>query len=270
MRSMPPLVVTATANISWLNPKIAYPNDPASRAKAAAACEAAGAAIFHMHAEDSWRESIEAVRSSSDLVVQCGMSSLPIPERMEVYESSADMISIIVSHHDEAFAEVETNVLHGRDELERYAGLCREHGVKPELEIWHSGSIWNLRYLIDRGLLDAPYVTTLFFGWPGGTWSPPTIEEYLYRRRQLPEDCVATVSIMGEGQLPIIAAAMAQGDHVRVGTEDNPFSRDGSVASTERLVEEVVEIARAMGRPVASPQEARSMLGIRTRGGATR
>jgi len=262
MPEMQPLVVTATANVSWLHPEIEYPRDPAARGRAAAACAAAGAAVYHMHAEDSWRASIEAVRDSCDVIVQCGMSSLPIPDRMEVYDSRADMISVIASHHDEAFAQVETNVLHGRDELARYGALCREYGVKPELEIWHSGSIWNLCYLIERGLLDPPYVTTLFFGWPGGTWSPPTIEEYLYRRRQLPDGCVVTVSVMGEGQLPLLAAAIGQGDHVRVGTEDNPFGRDGSPASTERLVAEVVELARAMGRPVASPDQARSLLGI--------
>lgn len=257
-----PLVVTSTANVSWLHPEVPYPTDAAGRAKAASACADAGAAVFHMHAEDSWTESIAAVRAASDLVVQCGMSSLPIPERMEVYEQGADMISIIASHHDEAFVSVETNVLHGRDELEQYAALCREHNVKPEWEIWHSGSIWNLRYLIHKGLLDPPYVTTLFFGWPGGTWSPPSLEEYLHRRRQLPEGSVATVSVMGPEQVPLLAAAIGQGDHVRVGTEDNPFGRDGSVAPTEKLVEEIADLARAMGRRLATPDEAREMLGI--------
>ena len=262
MSARQPLVVTATPNVSWLHPEVPYPTDARARARAAAACASAGASVFHMHAEDSWTASIEAVRSASDLVVQCGMSSLPIPERMEVYEQGADMISIIASHHDEAFVGVETNVLHGRDELAEYAKLCREHRVKPELEIWHSGSIWNLRYLIDKGLVDPPYVTTLFFGWPGGTWSPPSLEEYLYRRRQLPEGSVATVSVMGPEQVPLLAAAIGQGDHVRVGTEDNPFGRDGSVVSAEKLVEELADLARAMGRRLATPAEAREMLGI--------
>jgi 3-keto-5-aminohexanoate cleavage enzyme len=270
MDALEPLVVTATANISWLHPEVDYPKDPTARARAASACASAGAAVFHMHAEDSWSESIAAVRSASDLIVQCGMSSLPIPDRMEVFHSGADMISVIASHHDEAFAEVETNVLHGRDELESYAHLCRDYQVKPEFEIWHSGSVWNLRYLIDKGLVDPPYVTTLFFGWPGGTWSPPTVEEYLHRRRLLPEDCVVTVSIMGEGQLAVLAAAIGKGDHVRVGTEDNPFARDGSEASTEKLVEEVCELAGAMGRRIASPDEARGLLGTRPRERSTR
>jgi 3-keto-5-aminohexanoate cleavage enzyme len=248
--------------MSWLHPELEFPVTPSDMAEEAKRCEEAGASIVHLHSIKDWRALIAAVRSSSSMLVQCGMSSLPIPERMEVYEQGADMISIIASHHDEAFVGVETNVLHGRDELEQYAALCREHSVKPEWEIWHSGSIWNLRYLIDKGLLDPPYVTTLFFGWPGGTWSPPSLEEYLHRRRQLPEGSVATVSVMGSEQVPLLAAAIGQGDHVRVGTEDNPYGRDGSVAPTEKLVEEIADLARAMGRRLATPDEAREMLGI--------
>lgn len=265
---MEPLVITATPNVCWLHPEVAYPTSPAERAAEARACSEAGAAVLHMHAEESWAASIAAVRRAADVVVQCGMSSLPIPERMEVFREQADMISIIASHHDEAFVGVETNVLHSRSELEQYARLCREHRVKPELEIWHAGSIWNLRYLIDRRLLDAPYVTTMFFGWPGGTWSPPTLEEYLARRRQLPASAVATVSVMGPEQIPLLAAAIGQGDHVRVGSEDLPFGRDGTVVPTHQLVAEVAELARAMGRRVATPAQARAMLGIAERGPA--
>ena len=82
-----------------------------------------------MHADD-WTGAITAVRKESGLIVQCGMSSLPIPERIEVFERKADMISIITSHHDEAFAEVDTHALHPREELLEYASLSAEHGVK--------------------------------------------------------------------------------------------------------------------------------------------
>jgi len=50
------------------------------------------------------------------------------PERMEVYQEKGDMISIILNHHDEAFAETDCNVLHTKDELLEYARLCREYG----------------------------------------------------------------------------------------------------------------------------------------------
>ena len=76
-------------------------------------------------------------------------------------------------------------------------------------------------------MVEPPYFTSLFFGWPGGSWSPPTVEEYQYRRRYLPESSIVTVSIMDERQIDIMAAVILAGDHIRVGTEDYPFDRHG-------------------------------------------
>lgn len=173
------------------------------------------------------------------------------------------MISIILNHHDEAFAQTECNVLHLKEELIEYANLCNQYGVRPEFEVWHAGSIWNLNYLIDKKLLTPPYITTMFFGWPGGTWSPPTVEEYLYRRSMMPQGCAINVSIMGKEQRDIIAAAIIHGDHVRVGTEDYPFTHDGKLATCHELVKETAEMARAMGREVATVEQARRITGIK-------
>jgi len=258
---MDPLVITATANTCWLHPEVEYPRTSQEIALEARRCCEKGAAVFHIHGEGQWPEVISAIRSSSDIIIQCGMSTLTLEERIEVFQHKGDMISIILNHHDEAFAEVECNVLHTKEELAGYAAACTKYGIRPEFEVWHSGSIWNLNYLIGKGLLKRPYITTLFFGWPGGTWSPPTIEEYLYRRKQMPEGCVCTVSIMHESQMKIVTTAIVQGDHVRVGTEDYPFNRRGDIASTSELVEEAADIARAIGRPIATAGEARAMLG---------
>jgi 3-keto-5-aminohexanoate cleavage enzyme len=254
-----PLIITATPNICWLSPEIPYPRTVEDIAAEAVLCEQAGASIFHTHAEGMWADVIHAVRQQTPLIVQCGMSSLPISDRMPVWTERADMISMIVSHHDEAFAGLDVHVLHPREELEEYMRLCNEYGVKPELEVWHAGSIWNMRYLIDKGLLPAPYFATLFFGWPGGTWSPPTVEEYLYRRRHMPEGSILNVSIMGPEQRAILAAAITHGDHVRVGTEDYPYL-DGNVAQAHALVADVADLARRLGREVATPEQAREIL----------
>jgi 3-keto-5-aminohexanoate cleavage enzyme len=262
---MQPLIITATPNISWLHPEVDYPRSPEATAGEALRCFQNGASILHTHAEGGWAETIKAVRARCDIIIQCGMSSLPIGARMEVYENKADMISIILNHHDEAFARTECLVLHPREELEEYARLCRKHGTAPEWEVWHAGSIWNLNHLIGRKLIRPPYVTTLFFGWPGGTWSPPRVEEYLYRRKLMPAGCVCNVSIMGEGQRAIITAAILMGDHVRVGTEDNPFDHGGKVVPTHELVRETAEIARALGRPLATVTQARKMIGLKYR-----
>ena len=260
---MEPLIITATPNICWLHPETPYPATPEAMAEEARLCQDAGASILHMHADD-WIGTMAAVRRETDLIVQCGMSSHDIPQRMDVFENGADMISIITSHHDEAFVELDMHKLHPREELAEYARLSREYGVLLEYETWHEGGIWNLRWLIEQGLVDAPYFTSIFFGWPGGSWSQPTIDEYLRRTAALPEGSVATVSVMAPEQVRIVAAAIVQGDHVRVGTEDFPFDRAGNVASTHQLVRQAAEIARAVGREIATPAQAREIVGTRS------
>ncbi len=258
-----PVIITATPNICWLHPEVPYPATPEEMAEEAALCAENGASVLHVHGEANWAAYISKMRSRTDIIIQCGMSSLPLDTRMAALENGADMLSVIASHHDEAFAEgIETNVLHTRSELQSHADACARHGVRIEFEIWHTGSIWNLAYLIQHGIIQPPFVTTMFFNWPGGTWSPADVEEYLHRRRYMPQESVITVSIMGEGQMELIACALAKGDHVRVGTEDNPYNRKGNIVPTHELVREVAETARSMGRPVATPATARRILGI--------
>lgn len=264
MKKLQPLMITATANICWLAPdEVDYPTTPEAIIEEALLCRDAGATIIHTHAEGRWEEVIKLHRQQcGDLILQCGMSSLQIPERMDVFKNDADMMSIIVSHHDEAFTQQDFHVLHPREELQQYMELCAAHNIKPELEVWNTGSIWNMNWLIERGLLKPPYFTSLFFDWPGGAWSPASIEEYLYRRKYMPEDTLVTVSVMGLEQIKLLTAAIVMGDHVRVGTEDNPYNRNGDIATTHELVAEVAEIARAVGRPIATIAQAREMIGL--------
>jgi 3-keto-5-aminohexanoate cleavage enzyme len=258
-----PLIITATPNICWLHPNTPYPTTPEAMAAEGRRCQDAGAAILHVHAED-WIGTIDAVRRETDLIVQCGMSSHEIPQRMVVFEHGADMISIITSHHDEAFVGLDMHKLHSREELAEYARLSREYGVRLEYETWHTGGIWNLQWLIERDLVEPPYFTSIFFGWPGGSWSPPTIDEYLRRSAAMPEGSVSTVSVMAPEQIRIAAAAIVEGDHVRVGTEDYPYDRAGNVAETHQLVAELAEVARAVGREIATPAQAREIVGARS------
>jgi 3-keto-5-aminohexanoate cleavage enzyme len=262
---MNPLIITAAPNICWLNPQnVAYPKTPEENALEARLCCEAGAAVYHTHAEALWKETIKSVKEVSDIIIQLGMSSMTIEDRMEVFVHHGDMISIILNHHDEAFAEADYNLLHTKDELVRYVELCREYGVMPEFEIWHTGSIWNLRYLLEKNILDQ-YVTTLFFGWPGGTWSPATPEEYYYRKRYMP-DCPVTVSIMGPEQRSVVAAAIMNGDNIRIGTEDYPYNLVGEIVSTHELITEAADLSRALGRDIATPTEARELLNMKKRG----
>lgn len=271
---MNPLIIVATPNNCWLNPNVKYPKTVTELAEEATRCREYGAAVLHTHGladieEDcctkgvgKWVEVMDAIRKSCDILIQSGMSTLTLQQRIDVFKHKSDMVSIILNHHDEDFAETNTDVLHPMEELVEYAIACRKYGVKPEFEVWHAGSIWNLNQLISKGLLDDPYINTLFFGWPGGTWSPPTIEEYLYRRKMMPENCVCTVSIMGKEQMDILVTAIMNGDNVRVGTEDYPFNRQGKLCETYELVKEIADISRSLGREVATPAQAREILGF--------
>ena len=129
--------------------------------------------------------------------------------------------------------------------------------------MWHTGSYSNLGHLIDKHLVDPPHILTLFFGWPGGTWSPPTIDEYMHRIKYMPENCVYSVSVMGSGQAAIVLASIQRGGNVRVGTEDFPFIRtDMPAKNNAEIVSQVVRTAKEIGREVADPSEARRILGL--------
>ena len=180
---------------------------------------------------------------------------------MDVFEQGADMISIITSHHDEAFAGLDVHELHSREELAEYARLSREYGVQLEYEIWHTGSIWNLE-LADRArsgrraVLHEPVLRLAGRVVVGADDRrvPAT------GAASCPEGCVSTVSIMAPEQVKILAAAIVQGDHVRVGTEDYPYDRGGNLAETHQLVSEVAE-----NRARRGPGDRNSCTGARDR-----
>ena len=266
MGEMQKLVITATTANSWLHPELRnWATDTEALIEDAVQCVEAGAAILHVHLPRSSEASavVKRLRQRTDAIIQAGMSSYPVEERLTDFEARPDLISLILNHHDEHFTGMHVDRLHSLAEFEAYHRQCRQYGVKPEWEVWHTGSYWNLRYLVEKGWFTGPHVLTLFFGWPGGTWSPPTADCYLFRVRHLPPDCLHTVSVMGKEQTAIAALAVATGGNVRVGTEDYPFIREGVPAKNNaELVARTVRLAREMGRDIAAPAEARKILGL--------
>ena len=103
-----------------------------------------------------------------------------------------------------------------------------------------------------------------FIGWPGGTWTPPSERALQFMVDNLPARCIWNVSVMNpQKQWPILALAVALGGHVRVGYEDNPYIAPGEFAKNNAvLVERMVAIARGLGREIATPDEARAILGL--------
>ena len=265
MTELEKLIITVTTANSWIYPEAKnWPTNVDDLIDVVVKSHEAGAAIAHIHLmKGKEKEIVDRVREECNIIIQAGMSSDTIPERKALFEAKPDMASIILSHHDECFKEVELNRLHTRQELEEYCEVCKKYGVKPEWEVWNTGSLWNLKYLIKKGLLKSPHFLYVFFNWPGGAWSPPDLEEYFIRKRYFPENSIHTVSVMGPEQVKIHTAAILYGGHIRVGTEDYPFIKEGVKAKDNaEIVGKWVSMSEDLGRAVATPAEARKIIGL--------
>jgi len=149
-------------------------------------------------------------------------------------------MSICFNAHDECFQPdpnyppVELYGIHDREELEKYCHFTRQFGVKPEVELFHYGAVWNARRFVTMGLLDTPVWTTFFLGWPGGCWTPPTVEAMQYMHNHKPSQFNYSVSVMDPPtQWQILTQSILLGGHVRVGMEDNPYvDGKGTLASS--------------------------------------
>jgi len=255
-------------------------------------CLNAGAAIAHLHGVrhlegemqedgkklsridvDGWSEMTQLIRQGADGIIQYGIAGARLSDRVPLMALRPEMMSVAFNSHDEYFQpdpEYPPNAIyatHPLEELRGYAAAAAEHDVKIEVESFHSGAIWNLRRLQAEGLLPAPVWTTLFLDWAGGSWTPPEERALLYMTSILPEGVNFNVSVMSpERQWQLLAMTIGLGGHVRVGYEDNPYLTPGNLAeSNARLVEKIVEIATILGREIASPDEAREIIGLRAR-----
>jgi 3-keto-5-aminohexanoate cleavage enzyme len=205
-------------------------------------------------------------------IMQFGIASARQEEKLRLMDLHPDMMAIAFNAHDEffqpdpAYAANEMYASHPRDELETYSRAALEKGVKVEVESFHTGAFWNMEFIAKMGLLPEPLWTTLFLGWPGGSWTPPTPKGLVYMVDQLPAGRKLNwnTSVMDPAtQWKILPLAITMGGHVRVGWEDNPYLEDGTPAATNALlVEKIVRIARELGREVATPEEARAIIGI--------
>ena len=262
-------MITVTVAPSWIFPKARkWPETAEEYAKEVVDAYEAGASIAHIHGKEAWttefyKKVFGLVRDKCDIILQMGLSGLTLDQRRELIQLKPEMLSIILNHHDEYFPEMKLRLFHTQDELIEYAELCRKLRIKPEFEQWHQGSNWNLRFLIEKGLVEKPYFLSVFFGWPGGAWSPPTIEEVQYRLNSVPEGSMCTVSTMDHSQTKLATMAILLGGNVRVGTEDNPYYKPGVLAKNcAELVARIKRISNELQRETADPSEARKTIGI--------
>ncbi len=250
----------------------------------------AGASICHIHgvhkledkiAEDGkklshvnfegWKAMHEGIRSKVDCIMQYGIASARFEEKSKLMDQGPDLMSICFTAHDEHFQPdpsyppMELYAVHPREELTLYCKEMKRKSVKVEVESFTTGAFWNIEYVrsLPGGLLPDPVYTTLFMGWPGGAHTPPDMESMVNFVHHLPRNCVWNLSNMDpKTHWMNLSWAICLGGHVRVGWEDNPYI-DGKLAdSNARLVEKIVRISRELGRDIATPEEARRIIGL--------
>lgn len=136
-----------------------------------------------------------------------------------------------------------------------------ERGIKPEIEVFEAGMIDNALRLLRKGLLQEPLHFNFVLGVPGAMAG--TVRNLAFLVDSIPPGSTWTVSGIGRQETPLAVAAMAMGGHVRVGFEDNIYYRRGELATSNgQLVARIVRIAQELGREIATPAEAREILGI--------
>ena len=161
------------------------------------------------------------------------------------------------------FGDGNTIVIQTPSQLREQARLIKSYGVKPEMEIFDSGNLWFARQLIAEGLIEAPPMFQFCLGIPWG--APVSPETMAYLKHGLPPGAVWAGFGIGRMEFPMVAQAVLLGGHVRVGLEDNLYLERGVHASNGTLVEKAVRIIELLGSAVASPAEARGILGLKSK-----
>jgi uncharacterized protein (DUF849 family) len=131
------------------------------------------------------------------------------------------------------------------------------------MEVFDTGHLWFGRQLVEEGLIDAPAMFQLCMDIPYGAPADPAL--LMAMVNQLPEGAEWASFALGRMQMPWAAQSVLLGGHVRVGLEDNLYLSRGVKATNGQLVERAVTLVEAMGSKVATPDDAREILDLRSR-----
>ncbi|WP_331233271.1 BKACE family enzyme [Natronorarus salvus] len=265
------LTVATTGAIHGKDANPNLPEQPEEIAREVRRCEELGAAIAHVHSRDEYGENDygriqevnDAIRAEcDDVIIQNttggqsayekrvqGIRTDPLPEMASLDMGPFNRDRHIITEHT-------------RHNIDALATEMQEKGIKPELEAFNNGHLNEVYRLIETGLLEEPYYINLIFGY--GTFSIPHPRNVLTLVESLPEGAEFNLLAVGPHQLPLTTLAILLGGHVRIGMEDNLYYERGVKArSNAQLVERTVRIAEGLGRDLATPEEARELLGMR-------
>ncbi len=284
------LTCAVTGNITTRAQHPALPITPKEIAAAAVDAGKAGAAIAHLHARDPetgkgtmelryFEEIVDRIRQSgSDVIINLstGEGGRFVPDENDPKVAApgttlappADRVAHVKALRP-AICTLDLNtmfsgsavVINTPRNVEIMAGIINEAGVKAELELFDSGDLQMAKHLLAKGVLKSPPMIQLVLGVRYSAPADPATLHYL--SSQLPEDAVWAAFGIGRSEFPILAQAWLLGGHVRVGLEDNIYIREGVLAhDNAELVEKGVDIVEKLGGSMATPAEAKEILGL--------
>ncbi|MFZ5754777.1 MAG: 3-keto-5-aminohexanoate cleavage protein, partial [Bacillota bacterium] len=243
-------------------------------------CWEAGAAIAHIHVRDDeglasmsfekFKETVGLIRERCDIILNLTTSGglgVSDEDRMRPFiELKPEMASFDAGSMNWAHSAV---FLNSPSFLEKLGKTMQEYGVKPELEIFDAGMVYNTLYYLEKGVLKESLHFQFVLGAPGGIAA--TVENLVFLKSLIPQNATWSAFGIGKMHLPILLTSLALGaTGVRVGMEDNIFYSKGVLAkSNVEFVERVKRLASEIGREIATPDEARNILGLRTGGQKT-
>lgn len=253
------------------NPNIPY--TPEEIADAVNAAVDAGAAMAHVHvrhpdgraAQDvgMLQRVVERVRVHGDVILnlttapggdiegEARMRSLELRPEVASFDAGSMNFGEYVFENSPTF-------------LRGLARRMLEAGTKPELEIFDTGMIGTCLKLHGEGLLRAPMHFQFVLGVPGG--APATVKTLMHMMDSIPAGSTWSATGIGRAWTEIAMVTMVLGGHVRVGLEDAVYYARGQHArDSAQMVERVVRLANELGRPLATPAEARRLLGLSER-----
>ncbi len=291
---LPPAMICVACNggIQGKETHAGLPETPDEIADSVAAAYEAGASMVHVHARDSrnftqgarrveeWLEVNRRIRERCpDIVINNttgGDLTMSMQERLSCLDAAPEIASLNLTPdmsrftmkarlpplpHPRPETEVDACIPFTYGLVEQFAAEMKKRGIKPEMETYHTGGAWVMRDLIERKLVEPPYLIQTVMG--SQTASYPTPEHVITLLRELPEQTVWLCSGIGPFQLPLTTLALLMGGHARVGLEDNLYySRGRRFQDNAEAVKRVVRIAGELNRRIATPAETRAMLGL--------
>lgn len=241
------------------------------------ACAKLGVSIIHIHPRDekgkpTWKKEVFAkiiagIRAqNSELIINTTTSGRDWSEfekRSECLELTGDLKPDMASLTMGSMNFIKSASINDPDIIERLAIKMQEKGIKPELEVFEPGMVHKANFLIEKGVIDKknPYFNILLGSLGTSSLSAMSLAAFL---TQLPSNAHWALAGIGNYQLDANITGLALGGNIRIGLEDNIyFDREKKkLASNEELVERIVTIIKQMELDIATPTEARKIIGV--------